>query len=594
MFTTARTYTGRITQTTEERPQKNGDIYVYQVHRWYDPNTRNTRRKHELLGIKDPVSGEIRSTRPKKKQSAEAPANTPVTTKITTNGMICIIKHFSESSGVSEEVMSALPKDEGNALKILTLAWYAFATDGRTWTRAMKWTSDYLPLLPYSYGSISKNMYTNLFHYIGENSGIKWSIFKARASRFSEGELIAWDSTVYECYEKDVHDSTKGVTKDGLIRDVYKVFFFYSVTSRKLISFEKIPGNIADCTTVPYAISMMKALELKKPEILQDNGYTDDNTIGELLHHKFHFITRILPSTKWIKDDLNRYRTALMAGTAPANMVYSDAEFSGISFRVKHTFYHARAYKSTKKKLEAGDREPIEAYVNVFVYYSTYKKGTDDKEFRTRYADVRSDILAGSMLDADSKTFRDQYMSLTYDDQGNVVNVTPVQKAIDAQFRNHGFLVLITDHEKDMEKALQKFRSREKIEERIKGHKSHTGGDTSKTGSDEFLEGELLVEFLADTIRESMLVKLERMKAELGVPNGDSNHDATENMKIQTSLKKWLRKSSIANILEAFDTTNIEEVTSNGKSSKMMGSTTSRDRMFLQELDINDFGKVLT
>ena len=590
----ARPYTGKIAQSTEERVQKNGDIYVYQVQRWYDPDTRNTRRKLELLGIKDSSSGEVKSTRPKRKQSANVPAITPVVTEITANGMISIVRHFSEAAGVTDEVMAALPKDEGNAMKLLTLSWYAFATDGGTWTRAIKWTSDYLPLLPYKYGAISKSMYTNLFHYIGENSGIKWSIFRSRAGEFGEGELIAWDSTVYECYVKDVHDSVQGVTKDGLVRYVYKVLFFYSITSRKLISFEKLPGNVADCTTVPYAISMMKALGLKKPEILQDNGYTDDNTIGELLHQKFHFVTRILPSTRWIRDDLNRYRAALMAGTAPAKMVYSDAEFSGVSFRVKHIFSYVRAYKSTKKGIEAGDREPIEAYVNVFVYYSTYKKGLDDRAFRTQFTDIRSDILAGSNLDNESRTFRDQYMSLKYDDSGNIIEVKPIQKEIDARFKNHGFLVLITDHEKDMEKALQKFRTREKIEERIKGHKSHTGGDTSKTGSDEFLEGELLVEFLADTIRESMLVKLERMEAELGVPNGESSHDAAENIKIQLALKKWLRRNSIANILDAFDTTNIEEVKSNGKSSKMMDSTTARDRMFLQELGINDWGKVLT
>ena len=464
----ARPYTGKIAQSTEERVQKNGDIYVYQVQRWYDPDTRNTRRKLELLGIKDPSSGEVKGTRPKRKQSANVPAITPVVTEITANGMISIVRHFSEAAGVTDEVMAALPKDEGNAMKLLTLSWYAFATDGGTWTRAIKWTSDYLPLLPYKYGAISKSMYTNLFHYIGENSGIKWSIFKSRAGEFGEGELIAWDSTVYECYVKDVHDSVQGVTKDGLVRYVYKVLFFYSITSRKLISFEKLPGNVADCTTVPYAISMMKALGLKKPEILQDNGYTDDNTIGELLHQKFHFVTRILPSTRWIRDDLNRYRAALMAGTAPAKMVYSDAEFSGVSFRVKHTFSYVRAYKSTKKGIEAGDREPIEAYVNVFVYYSTYKKGLDDRAFRTQFTDIRSDILAGSNLDNESRTFRDQYMSLKYDDSGNIIEVKPIQKEIDARFKNHGFLVLITDHEKDMEKALQKFRTREKIEERIK------------------------------------------------------------------------------------------------------------------------------
>ena len=591
IFHMARPYTGKVVESIEERTQKNGDVYVYRVRRWYDPDSRNTRRKYELLGIKDPDSGKIKKTRPKRRNGDLVPSATPVASELKGNGMISIIRHFSEAAGVTGEVIAALPEDEGSALKILTLAWFDFATDGMTWTRAVKWTSDYLPLLPYKHGSISKNIYTSLFHFIGRNEGIKWSIFKARAARFQEGELIAWDSTVYECNVKGVHDGIQGATKDGLIRRIYKVFFFYSITSRKLLSFVKIPGNVADCTTVPYAISMMKALDLKKPEILQDNGYTDDNTIGELLHQKFHFVTRILPSARWIKDGMDKYRDALTAGMSPSQMIYSDAEFSGVFFRVRHTFRYTRVYKSTRKGIEAGERDEVKAYVNVFVYFSTYKKGLEDRAFRERFANIRADILAGSVLDAESKAFREQYMTVVHNGDGLATDVLPIHEKVEAHFRNHGFLVLVADHEKDIEKALQKYRTREKIEERIKGHKSHTGGDTSKTGSDEFLEGELLVEFLADTLRESMLVKLAHMEAELGVPNGESIHDSSENMKIQMGLKKWLRRNSIANILDAFDTTSIEEVTSNGKSSKMTDSTTARDRLFLQELGINDWGK---
>ncbi len=586
----ARPYTGKVSEEIQERTQKNGDVYVFKVIRWYDRETRNTKRRCTLLGIKNPGTGEIEPTRPRRKQSSFEPETTPVSALIKKNAMISIIEHFSDVSEVTAEVMEALPEDSGSALKILTLAWYAFATDGRTWTRANKWTSDYLPLLPYKYGCISKDMYTDLFHLIGCNDGIKWSIFKRRAKRFGEGELIAWDSTVYECGVDDVHDSQKAPTKEGRIADVYKIFFFYSVTSRKLLAFVKIPGKIADCATVSYAISAIKVLELKKPVIIQDNGYTDDNTLGELLHQKLHFITRILPSRQWVKAYVEKYRSALADGQKPARIVFCDPEFSGVSCKVKHTFYYIRKYKSHSKEIEAGTKEAFEAYVNLFIYFSSYKKGLDDKEFRTNYNDIRSDILSGCVLDDEAKKFRDSYMDLVYDDS-EVVDVLPVQKNIDMHFRYHGFLVLASDCENDIDQALLKYRSREKIEERIKGHKSHTGGDTTKTGNDEFLEGELLVEFLADTIRESMLVKIHALEQELGTLTGEGKNDGTEEMKQCLKLKRWLRSKTIANILDTFDTTNIQEIESDGKSSKLVDSTTYRNRLFLSLLGIEDWGK---
>ena len=182
-------------------------------------------------------------------------------------------------------------------------------------------------------------------------------------------------------------------------------------------------------------------------------------------------------------------------------------------------------------------------------------------------------------------------MSVVYSSDGEAISITPNQKAIENKFRTHGFLVLLADKEKDPENALLKFRSREKIEEQIKGHKSHTGGDTSKTGNDNFLDGELLVEFLGDTIRESMVTKIGSMLRELAVLNGDRAHDTNEQIKLQQKLKSWLRKKSIANILDAYDTTDIYEVGFEGKSSKMTDSTTARSRLFLEMLGIHNWGK---
>ncbi len=58
--------TGKHSFSEVERKQKNGSIYVYSRESWYDPETRNTKSKFKLLGIRD-EQGNIKETKKKKK-----------------------------------------------------------------------------------------------------------------------------------------------------------------------------------------------------------------------------------------------------------------------------------------------------------------------------------------------------------------------------------------------------------------------------------------------------------------------------------------------------------------------------------------------
>lgn len=53
--------------------------------------------------------------------------------------MIDIIAHISEKSHVQFEVMEAVGTNIGLGQKMLTLAWYSFATDGNTWPNVSNW-----------------------------------------------------------------------------------------------------------------------------------------------------------------------------------------------------------------------------------------------------------------------------------------------------------------------------------------------------------------------------------------------------------------------------------------------------------------------
>lgn len=583
----SRPYTGKISVTREERIQGNGSIYIYEKRSWYDQKKGYTRKSLSLLGIKDPETGDIVDTRPKLPTgSSVGQVSTDVSVVKQQNALISILRYVSEISGVTTEVNQVLSKDKGMAQKILTLSWYAFTSDGRNWTHAENWTNLFLSELPYRHGPITEAIYQKLFHDIGLREEIKWSIFRIRVSQFREDELLALDSTVIHCGTKSVLDAQNTVGKDGHIDRYFKVVYIYSITSRQLVAYAKIPGSIPDCSTVVTALKQLDVLELPKSiEVVQDNGYATEEDMGEYLHRKRHFITRLTPDLNWINPLVEKYLPALRDGTGKSRIIHCDPSFSGIAVDVKGPFQYRRVYGSKRSGMKAGDVDTVDATVHVFIYYNTKRKGEEDEAFRIQYENVREDILNGSVLDSDSQKFAGKYTETKYDSD-EPVDVVLKMDAYREHMKYNGLLILCADKETNIETCLKKFRSREKIEEGIGGHKGHTGGDATKTGDDTSIDGELLVEFLANSMRESFRSRIRTMKASLGVPNGDRTHDLKVNLNQEVSLKNWIRKKSYSFILESFERKNVTVIKAGHKVFRLNKWQTKRDKLFLEKFGV--------
>jgi len=171
-------------------------------------------------------------------------------------------------------------------------------------------------------------------------------------------------------------------------------------------------------------------------------------------------------------------------------------------------------------------------------------------------------------------------------ENGIAVKVKEKKKVREKEHETNGVLVLLADKEDSIEDALRKYRLREKNEETVKGHKSHSNGDTSKTGEDTFLDGELLVEFLANSMRESMSAKIDSIEGMLAKPNGERDHDSQANMKIERSLLNWLRKKSFVNIMESYSNVDVKKLNDGEHSYKLVKPITKKELMFLEMMGI--------
>lgn len=164
---------------------------------------------------------------------------------------------------------------------------------------------------------------------------------------------------------------------------------------------------------------------------------------------------------------------------------------------------------------------------------------------------VKSDLLSGAYLTPEDEKFAGQYMEISYWGE-RITGVEVKEKAYEKRCRYHGFIILVASKGKDTNRALEKYRSREYVEEDFKNSKSHIGGNHPRVWDDDTLDGQILVQFLAQSMHESFASMLRNLRDTLAIPNGDVKHDTGEKLKEEKQLKNWIRKTSMHNILSWF------------------------------------------
>ena len=129
----------------------------------------------------------------------------------------------------------------------------------------------------------------------------------------------------------------------------------------------------------------------------------------------------------------------------------------------------------------------------------------------------------------------------------------------------------------------------EYVEEDFKNSKYHIGGNHPRVWNDDTLDGQLLVQFLAQSMHESFATMLRTLRDSLAVPNGDAEHDSSDNLKLENQLKNWLNKTSMNGVLQWYDA--IEQIKADTTIKRTWRTeTTKRDRLFLDKLGIRPRG----
>ena len=562
--------------------QKNGDIYVLERKIKYDPEKKYNKILSAKLLSKIPKGSEIPvPTRAKRKKSDANEADSKIVTAERTRiGMMDIIEHVGQVSGIDDAVYGST--DYGTAQKIISLARYLLASNGQTLPGIRTW--QYNHPLPYEDG-ITEDVYHNLFKQIGMDESLQQEFFTRRCESLSENDALAYDSSTISTYSNNQSDARFGFNKahDGL--KTIKLLTLYSINSRQPVAFTKQPGNLPDVTSVVNALKQLTALGIKTREIITDNGYYSESNISEMLQAGFDFITLAKTSIKWIRPEIDKNTDALHQFSSVCPF---DPSINGIVVPVKHDFVKVHKYASQKKGLKKGDTESFTKKIYIHIYFSQTRHNQANVDFNEELLELKRTLEEGIPIEELSPSAQEKatkYFKIKK--WGSKLTVIPDNEAISEANKYQGYFVLISNREKNPFECLSKYRKRETIESFFRAEKQQADGSRARVWGSDTLRGRMFVQFVALCYYEYYCELIRKLKLELDKDIHEGQLSSNE-LAVTKRLKSWVNNTPIYLQLQWFDTVESVKISTKLRTYRRSTEVTACDSLYLKKIGVRN------
>ena len=585
-----RKYTGKITTSHVERRQKNGDIYVYEEERQYDPEKKYSVTKHsKLLGVKKKGTDQIVPTRARRKfVNVTKEETTPLGELKAVRkhvGMMDIVDHMSKTSKIDEDIRAAT--DAPTADKIMSLAQYIVCNDSHSLAGIEEW--QYTHDLPYKDG-INKSIYHALFREIGKDETLQEAFFKFRLDREDKaGLFLACDSTLISTWSNNLTDDIARYRKNSDDDELPKVKYLvlFSLKTNMPVWFTELPGNISDIVTIKNVIDELKALRIKEVILVTDCGYFSVHNIGEMLGQNYDFIT-LAKLDNWIMADHYSFFWTVQ------NVEYTcpfDVDTHGLTLPITKEFEWTRTYGSESKGLKPGDKVKGFKTVYLHVFFNQERKLAEDRAVKINLIEINKQLESGDIKLEDMTQATQKLVSkccrIYRDEAGNITKAQIDGHGFYEYCKYNGIFVIVTNRKRDCFECLQWYRRREHIEDFFRRAKNDCNMRRTGVWNKDALLGRMFVQFVALCLYQHTENEILRVKNSLLEKN--DVYDKTKpktNTDDEKKLLSWLDSRSVVRILNWFDAYDRVDISIKLRLKRWSTPITQRDRMFLEKLGV--------
>jgi transposase len=572
---------GEVKTRIVHNTQKNGDTYVFERQTVYDPDKKYNRVLCSKLLSKIPKGTEIPvPTRPKKPDfDKESKFSGKITASRDHIGMMEIIDHIGSTSGIDDGIYCNT--DIGTAQKIISIARYLLATNGQSLPGILTWQFNHP--LPYEDG-ISEDIYHDLFVRVGRDESLQQNFFANRCASIKEKAVLAYDSTTISTYSENQIEARYGYNKDVDGLKTIKLLTLYSIETRQPVAFTKQPGNLPDVITIENALKQLSALGFGGSEIITDNGYYSEHNLAALFLAAFDFVTLVKTSLKWVKAEIDAHPDDF--GSVSSACPF-DTGTRGITLTLMRDFVKVRKYANRKTGLQKGDEEIFRRRVYLHLYFNSARRAEEEGCFDEDLIELRRSIEKGIKVEDLPKDAQNKATKYLHIKRWRDKSYVSFNEAACREAKKYlGYFSLASNCEKDTFECLRKYRKRETIESFFQSMKRRADGTRVRVWDTDTLRGRMFVQFVALCYYEYLSNDIRDMKKSLGAMNGNPEHDAAANLKLEKKLKAWLDDSPVYIVLQWFDTVEGVKVSSKLISKRWTTEITARDRMFLEKMGV--------
>jgi transposase len=459
----------------KQHDKRIGVTYAYESTSYWDSEKKQSRSKRRLVGIVDPITGEIKPTTKKKRNALTAIDASWLTANRTFYGATYLFDCIGEVTGIAADLKACFPD---NFNQILSIAYYLILEDKNPLSRFPKWSK----LHTHPHGSVITSQRTSeLFAEITEQQRLNF--FRLQSNRRTDKEYWAYDTTSISSYSKSLTQVRHGKNKDCDRLPQINLALLYGEESCLPFYYKKLSGNIPDVSTVKQLLKDIEFLGCKGVKLVLDRGFYSGRNINDLYSERLKFLMGAKLSLKYIRIELDKHREALRNW----NNFLTDSEAFGLTIPFQWKYKRTRPYK--KDEIVENRR------MYLHFYYDSAKALEDEHDFAKLMCQLHDELLSGNRDKSHETEYKQYFTVKTTPVRGTKVTVK--DDVVAEERKNFGYFALIGNETLSASQALTIYRNKDVVEKAFDNVKDRLDMRRLNVSSDLSLDGKLFVVFVA-------------------------------------------------------------------------------------------------